>query len=154
MKRFFNHKYGMLVLIVGIMTRLGWADSPLQWRGTKGWESESSYCRLYDAKHVEMVKGTVERVEKIVPMEGMGEGVYMTLKTASDSLPVHLGPKEFVEKQPIQFLSGDIVEVTGSRVSCNGKPAFLAATVKRGSDMVKYRELNGRPAWAATSIKE
>ena len=72
------------------------------------------------------------------------------LKTDSETVPVHLGPVEFVEKQPIQFQEGDAVQVTGSRVSCNGKPAFLAAIVKRGSDTAKYREVNGRPAWAAT----
>jgi hypothetical protein len=85
-------------------------------------------------------------------MKGMGYGVYLMLKTGSETVPVHLGPVEFVEKQSIQFLAGDNVEVTGSRVSCDGKPAFLAAIVKRGSDTAKYRELNGRPAWAATPV--
>ncbi len=139
-----------VLVIVGLAAAIAWADSPIQWRGSRGWEPESSYCRLYDARHVETVKGVIERVEKITPMKGMGYGVYLMLKTTSESVPVHLGPKEFVEKQSIQLQTGDSVEVTGSRVSCDGKPAFLAAIVKRGSDLVKYRELNGRPAWAAT----
>jgi len=44
------------------------------------------------------------------------------------------------------------VEVTGSQVSCDGKPAFLAAVVKRGTDIATYRELTGRPAWAAITL--
>jgi hypothetical protein len=155
MKSLRAHKYGLLAVVLGIVTTIGWADSPIQWRGSKGWEPESAYCRLYDAKHVETIKGTVQRVEKIVPMEGMGEGVYMMLQTGTEILPVHLGPKEYVEKQPIQFLAGDVVDVTGSRVSCNGKPAFLAAVVKRGTDTAKYRSLKGIPGWAApTSPKQ
>jgi hypothetical protein len=149
MKKSLITRYGMLVFGFGILTRFTWADSPIQWRGSKGWEPESAYCRLYDAKHVETIKGTVQRVEKIVPMEGMGDGVYMMLQTGADTLPIHLGPKDYVEKQPIQFLAGDVVEVTGSRVSCNGKPAFLAAVVKRGTDTVNYRTLKGIPSWAA-----
>lgn len=137
------------VLVLFIITP-SWADLPIQWRGSRGWEPNSSYCRLYDARHVETIKGTVLRVEKITPLKGMGYGVYLMLKTGSDEVPVHLGPVEFVEKQPIQFLAGETVEVTGSRVSCDGKPAFLAAIVKRGPDTAKYREVNGRPAWAVT----
>jgi len=63
-------------------------------------------------------------VEKITPLQGMGYGVYMTLKTDTDTMPVHLGPWSLWRKQLIQFHSGDVVEVTGSQVSCDGKPAF------------------------------
>jgi hypothetical protein len=129
---------------------IAWADSPIQWRGSKGWEPESAYCRLYDARHVVTLKGTVQRVEKAVPLEGMGYGVYLVLQTSSENIPIHLGPAEFVDKQPVQFHAQDVVEVTGSRVSCNGKPAFLAAIVKRGSETANFRSLKGRPAWAAT----
>jgi hypothetical protein len=141
----------MMLMVVGT---LGWADSPIQWRGSKGWEANSAYCRLYDAKHVVTSTGTVQMVEKITPMEGMGYGVYLMLNTGSETIPVHLGPVEFVEKQPVQFKAGDSVQVTGSRVSCNGKPAFLAANVKRGSETATYRELNGHPAWAATPVSK
>jgi hypothetical protein len=149
MNRFQIRSYGIAATLMGLLAAFSWADSPIQWRGSKGWEPESAYCRLYDAKHVETVKGKVLRVEDIVPIEGMGYGVYMMLQTASETLPVHLGPKEYVEKQAIQFLPEDAVEVTGSRVSCNGKPAFLAAIVKRGNDTVQYRSRKGLPGWAA-----
>ena len=139
----------VLMGVAGIAAVAG-ADSPIQWRGSKGWEPESAYCRLYDLHKVVTLAGTVQRVEKVVPMKGMGYGVYFMLKTNSETIPVHLGPTEFVEKQSIQFHDNDTVTVTGSRVSCDGKPVILAAIVNRGMDTVKYRDLNGRPAWAAT----
>jgi hypothetical protein len=148
-----NQTRNALLAVVVMPLAMVWADSPIQWRGSKGWEPSSAYCRLYDAKHVTTVKGTVQRVEKIVPLKGMGEGVYLMLKTDTDTLPVHLGPEEFVEKQPIVLQAGDAVEVTGSQVSCDGKPAFLAAIVKRGPETAKFRALNGRPAWAAPTPK-
>jgi hypothetical protein len=138
------------LILLAVMAVTAWGDSPIQWRGSKGWEPDSAYCRLYDAHNVITVKGTAVRVEKITPMKGMGYGVYLTLQTKTETIPVHLGPAEFVEKQPVQLHAQDIVEVTGSRVSCDGKPAILAAIVKRGQDTVKFRELNGHPAWAAS----
>ena len=139
-----------VISLIGIVVAGARADSPVRWQGSRGWEPESAYCRLYDPKTVVTVQGTVQRVEKIVPLKGMGYGVYMMLKTDSETIPVHLGPTEFVEKQTVQLRTKDIVEVTGSRVSCEGKPVILAAVIKRGEETVKFRELNGRPAWAAS----
>src|SRR5258708_29535054 len=124
-----NCKYGMLAVMVSLVSSFAWADSPIQWRGSPGWEPESAYCRLYDAKHVETIQGTVARVEKIVPLEGMGYGVYMMLHTGNDTLPVHLVPKVFVEKQAVQFISVVGESVTRSSLPCKGGPTFLAAHV-------------------------
>ncbi len=140
------------ILSIGVFAAaVARADSPIQWRGYRGWEPEGAYCRLYDAKSVVTLQGTVMLVEKIVPLKGMGQGVYFVLKTDTETIPVHLGPTSYVEKQALQLHSKDAVEVTGSRVSCDGKPVILAATVKRGADSAQYRQLTGRPLWSAAS---
>ncbi len=135
------------------------ADSPLNppqqgWEGTPpstprpdGWEPEGIYCRLYDAKTVVTLKGTVQRVEKIIPLKGMGRGYHLMLKTGSETIPVQLGPVPYVEKQPVQIHAQDIVEVTGSRVLCDGKPVILAAFITRGDETVRFRTRGGIPAW-------
>lgn len=138
----------LLVVVISVWASVGWADSPIQWRGGKGWEPESAYCRLYDAKSTVTVTGTVQRVEKVTPMKGMGYGIHLVLKTNTETIPVHLGPTWYVEKQPIKIQARDGVEVTGSRVLCDGKPIILAAIIKRGTDVVKFRELIGTPGWA------
>ena len=80
-------------------------------------------------------------------MKGMGAGVHFMLKTEQETIPVHLGPIHYVESQSIQLKTGDVVEVTGSRVPCDGKPVILAAMVKRGNDVLTLRDLKGRPMW-------
>ena len=139
----------VLPVVIGIAAAAGWADpTPFRWQGNRGWEPESAYCRLYDAKRVVTLHGTVQRVEKIIPMKGMGYGVHLILKTQDETIPVHLGPTWYVERQMVQIHAQDVVEVTGSRVPCDGKPIILAALIRRGNDTVKFRELSGTPGWA------
>ncbi len=138
-------------ILIGMVTLVSvvlWADSPIQWRGSRGWEPEGAYCRLYDSKTVVTLHGTVQRVEKIVPLKGMGSGVHLILKTDTETIPVQMGPTWYVEKQPVHIMTKDVVEVTGSRVPCDGKPVILAAFIKKGDQTVKFRELKGSPAWA------
>ncbi len=155
-----NRPVAWLLFGVAVLLPIqGHADSPLnppqQWEGTppptphpNGWEPEGIYCRLYDAKTIVTLKGTVQRVEKIIPLKGMGRGYHLMLKTNSEIIPVQLGPAGYVEKQPVQLHAGDLIEVTGSRVPCDGKPVILAASIQRGSETVTFRLKDGRPAWA------
>ena len=133
--------------LLGIAATAGWTDSPIQWKGSRGWEANGTYCQLYDSKTVVTLHGMVQRVEKIVPLKGMGYGIHLILKTDTETIPVQMGPTWYVEKQLVHVLTNDVVEVTGSRVSCDGKPVILAAFVKKGDQTIKFRELKGTPAW-------
>ena len=42
----------------------------------------------------------------------------------------------------------DRVSIKGSRVTFDGKPAIIAADVKKGDNVLKLRDANGRPVWA------
>jgi hypothetical protein len=42
----------------------------------------------------------------------------------------------------------DKVEVTGSRITFDGKPAIIAAEVKKGDEALKLRDDNGFPVWS------
>lgn len=127
--------------------------SPLQWRGSKGWEPEGAYCRLYDAKSVVTLSGVIGKVEAVRPLKGMGAGVHLLLVTEKETIPVQLGPTWYVEKQMIQFKAQDHVEVTGSRVLCDETPVILAAIVRRGTESVSFREVGGKPSWSVWQAK-
>jgi hypothetical protein len=86
-------------------------------------------------------------VDKITA-RGMDSGVSLTLKTAKETILVYLGPGWFLEKQDLTFAPQDQVEITGSQITFQGKPAILAAQVKKGTKSLKLRDPAGIPAWA------
>lgn len=106
------------------------------------------YQRMYDPATVEAVSGTVESVDTVKPMRGMNYGVHLTLKTDRETLSVHLGPAWYIGRLDTKIQKGDVVEVKGSRVTVMGRPAIIAAEVKKGDALLKLRDEGGFPAWA------
>ncbi len=124
------------------------AGQGMQWRGSGGWGAGAQYNRLYDPKTVETVSGEVVTVDKITPMKGMHYGVHLTLKTAKETISVHMGPGWYIENQDVKIVPKDKIEVKGSRVTFEGKPAIIAAEIKKGEETLKLRDENGFPLWA------
>jgi hypothetical protein len=103
---------------------------------------------MYDTKTVETVSGEVVSVDTMVPMKGMSNGVHLNLKTDKATISVHLGPAWFIEKQDIKIEPKDRVEVKGSRITLEGKPALIAAEVKKGDEVLMLRDEKGFPFWS------
>jgi hypothetical protein len=118
------------------------------WKGSGGWGMGGGYQRMYDPATVETVSGTVASIDKVTPMKGMSPGVHLTLETEKGPVSVHLGPEWYVERLDTKLAEGDSVEVKGSRVTYDGKPAIIAAEVKKGDDVLTLRDDSGIPAWA------
>ncbi|GAB4330787.1 MAG: hypothetical protein Kow0099_01590 [Candidatus Abyssubacteria bacterium] len=116
--------------------------------GMGGWGRASQYQRMYNPDTVETISGQVLEVEYISPMRGMRQGVHLELKYDDETIPIHLGPRWFIENQEIQIEKGDEITVTGSRVTFNEKPAIIAAEVKKGEDTLVLRDEEGFPVWA------
>jgi hypothetical protein len=113
-----------------------------------GWGAGSQYNRLYNTNTVETVSGEVIAVKHITPTNGMSYGVHLELKTEKETVSVHLGPGWFIENQDVTIEPKDKVEITGSRVTFDGKPAIIAAEVRKGDEVLKLRDQNGIPVWA------
>ena len=138
-------KFGIwmsMVVIAGLL----FASTSLAQQGAK-----VKGGRVYDPKTVKTVKGEVVRVEKIPSRGGKGYGVHLTLKTEKETLTVEVGPGWYVEKQPVKIETKDILEIKGSRVTTQGKPAIIAAEIKKGDQILKVRDENGIPAWSGGS---
>jgi len=116
-------------------------------KGSGGWGMASEYSRMYDVKTVETVKGEVVSVDEF-SSRGMSPGVHAVLKTEKETIAVHLGPQWFMEKQDTEIKAKDAVEVKGSRITYEGKPAIIAAEVNKGDVVLKLRDENGIPVWA------
>ncbi len=122
-------------------------------KGGGGWGPGTSYNRLYNPKTVENLSGTIEKMELFTPRKGMSQGVHLVLKTDKGSIPVHLGPSWYIDKQGVKFEPGDKVQVTGSRITFDKKPAIIASEVKKGDQTLKLRDETGAPAWSRRGSK-
>jgi hypothetical protein len=127
---------------------VGAAAEPFRWRGSGGWGPHAGYGRLYDAKTVGTVKGEVTSIEYVTPMRGMSQGVHLRLKTDGEAVSIHLGPAWYIATQDVKIESGNQVEVKGSRVTIDGKPAIIAAEVRKGDDVLELRDEAGVPVWS------
>jgi len=124
------------------------AQSWKGWRGSGGWGMGSQYNRMYNPATVETITGVVESIEKATPRKGMYYGIHLTVKTDKETIAVDLGPGWYVERLDTRIEKGDAVEVKGSRITISGKPALIAAEVKKGDNVLVLRDNAGVPAWA------
>jgi hypothetical protein len=138
-----------ITIVLGLfLVTDSYAQQGMKWKGSGGWGAGSQYGRMYDVKTVETISGEVVSVDKIEPTKGMYYGIHLVVKTAKESISVHLGPGWYIENQDVKIEPKDKVEIKGSRVTFDGKPAIIAAEIKKGNDILKLRDENGFPVWA------
>jgi hypothetical protein len=137
----------IMLLSLGLVTA-SYAQPGMHWRGSGGWGPGSQYGQMYDPQALETISGEIVRVDRIAPMSGMGGGVHVLVKTATETLDRHLGPRWYIENQDVQFAPKDHVEVHGSRVTVGGKPAIIAAAVQKGDGVLTLRDDQGVPPWS------
>lgn len=106
------------------------------------------YARLYDLQTVATVSGKVVSVDTVARRSGRFYGIHLVVKTADGDMSVHLGPGWFLSQKGMKIAPGDEVEVTGSRVTYDGKPALIAAEVRKGSESLVLRDSKGFPLWS------
>ena len=129
---------GALAVAVGLISSDGLAQRGpgMMWRGSGGWGPGTQYNRMYDPKTVETISGEITVVDRITPAKGMAGGVHMNVKTDKETISVHLGPGFYIENQDVKLQAKDKVEVKGSRVTFDGKPAIIAAEVKKCDEVL------------------
>ena len=135
------------VLFLMIATN-SFAQQGMKWRGSGGWGMGAQYNRMYDVKTVESISGEIISVDTITPQKGMSHGVHLTVKTDKETISVHLGPSWYIENQDVKLSPKDKIEVKGSRITFEGKPAIIAAEVKKGDEILTLRDANGIPMWS------
>jgi hypothetical protein len=143
---------GTLAVVISIFVLLiatgSFAQTGMRWKGGGGWGVGTAYDKMYNPKTVETIRGEIISIDKITPIKSMSYGVHMMIKTDKETISVHLGPEWFIENQDIEIAPKDKVEVKGSRITFEGKPAIIAAEVKKGDEILKLRDENGFPFWS------
>jgi len=114
----------------------------------RGWAA-NQYGRYYNVQTVETIQGEVVAVDQVCAGRGRYNcGIHVTLETEGERLSVHLGPVWFIDTQTPKIVTGDQIEVTGSRITYEGAPALIAATVKKGDSVLTLRDSMGYPRWS------
>jgi len=138
----------LVAISVFLLSIQSFAQPGMKWSGSGGWGPKSQYGRTYNPATVESLGGEVINVEKFVPGKRMSYGIHLTLKTDRETISIHLGPAWYLENQDIKIEAGDRIEVKGSRIIYAGKPAIIAAKVKKSDEILTLRDENGFPVWA------
>ena len=101
---------------------------------------------VYDASTEVTLSGAVDKITE--HRHGRMQGKHLWLKTASETIEVHLGPAAFLAKEKFAVSPSDQIEVTGSRVKIEGADALIARSVKKGETTWALRDGQGVPNWA------
>jgi len=109
-------------------------------------QADGQWLFPFDPKTVETVQGIVVDAPEIKPGD-VPEILHLTLEVKAGKLIVILGANWFMAQQSWRISDLDHLEVTGSRVSLHGQPAIIAQTVKKGDQIMKFRDETGRPLW-------
>jgi hypothetical protein len=134
--------------VVGLFSTEALAQKGIMWKGGGGWGAGTPYGRMYNPQTVETISGEVVSVDQITPMKGMYYGVHTVVKTDKETIAVHLGPGWYIENQDVKIAPKDKIEVKGSRITYEGKPAIIAAEVKKGDEVLMLRDASGFPVWS------
>ena len=140
----------MISFFVLIFTIESFSQNGMNGKGNGGWGMGTQYGKMYDPKTIETIAGVVVGVEKFTPSKGMSSGVHLMVKTDKETISVHLGPAWYIEKQSITIKLKDKIEVKGSRINFDGKPAIIAAEVKKDNGVLILRDANGIPVWSGS----
>jgi hypothetical protein len=136
----------LLALITMLGMTVAWAQPA---GGGGGWGPGGGYGRMFNPATLETLKGEVTNVGHFTPAgRGMGQGVHLILKTATETIDVHLGPSWYLEQQNFGVAAGEKLVITGSRITYQGKPAIIASEVKKGNQVLILRNAQGVPAWS------
>lgn len=103
----------------------------------------------FDPAKVETIGVTITDI-KIIPAKSsngyIGPGLSLAVDWRGQSLEVPLGPKWFLDRQPVKLAVGDQVELRGMH-SGQARPTFLVAEIKKEKAVAVYRDRDGFLYW-------
>jgi len=98
----------------------------------------------YDPSNEVAIRGTVVEVRSMA-RPGTPHGTYLVLKTPTDTLNVHLGPRRGSARRSASLAAGEQVEVVGCVVNSRGSQIVLAREVRKAGSVLTFRSARGFP---------
>jgi len=143
-----KHFTAIVVLVGGLLTTGAQAQMAMRWIGTEGWGQATPYERLFNQFNLQVITGSIYRIDTITPMTGMSVGIQLIIRTATrEEIAVHLGPAWYVRHQDMDLSLNDNVEVRGARFSLKGKDVIAAFEVRTSDRVLLLRDEDNVPYW-------
>ena len=101
----------------------------------------------YDTATEVTLRGTITKVETQTGRMGW-DGTHLVVSFDAETLTVHVGPSNYLEQQGFSFVTGDQIEVTGSRIKLEGTDVLIARAITKGEKVLTLRNSEGIPAWS------
>jgi len=116
-----------------------YATDPYPYSGVWG----NVYGELFNPEKIETVSG------KIVKIEDYQELRLIIYTDAKKPVMVALGPIDYFAGQEKVLQPGNMVTVTGSKVTVDGTPLMIATKIIDGNEEMQLRDNEGNPIWMA-----
>lgn len=102
----------------------------------------------FDPQKQETFTGVVSEVKNYhCPVTGT-LGAHLAVKAYNGVVyEAHLAPADFMKEFGISFKPADVITITGTKVTFDGKPAVLARVIKYKNETYLFRDEKGRPLW-------
>ena len=110
-------------------------------------DSAAAKMRTYDASSTVTLTGVkVIRVDTL--KTGDSPSLSALVESGTDSLNAMIGPVTFLASNSLTLAAGDMIDISGSKVSMAGRPSLIATEIKKGDTKVVLRnKATGAPAW-------
>jgi hypothetical protein len=100
----------------------------------------------YDRQTEMKTKGIVEEIN-VLTVGSRKDFTELVLKSGDDKLHIYVCPKPFQDEMGINFIKGDELAVTGSKVKQEASEIILAREMVKGTDTLMFRDDKGKPVW-------
>src|SRR5260370_7221416 len=97
-------------------------------------------------------KGVVDEV-KLLPLGAKRDITELVIKNGDDKVYIYVCPKAFQEEMGINFVKGDEIAVTGSKVKLEALDVILARQLVKGTDTLLFPDAKATPALDCRTAK-
>ncbi len=110
-------------------------------------DSAAAKSRSYDAAAAVSLTGvSIVRVDTL--RQGENTSVSALLLSGTDSITAMIAPVTFLSSNSLTLAAGDVIDISGSKMTMGGRPMLVATEIKKGETKLVLRDkATGAPAW-------
>ncbi|WP_435625275.1 hypothetical protein [Flagellimonas sp.] len=101
----------------------------------------------FNAETIETIHGVVYMVETILTADKDYCCIHLQLENNDGQANVHVGPDWYLDENHFELRKGDMLQVTGSRITHERKELIIAMNIEKNGSNLPLRNEEGYPLW-------